>query len=100
MRVSKHGSERTRKRAGVPKKTVRRIVAVALEKGLTYDETTGSLRRYMDAIRLRDGTSNTIVKVYGTMTFVFKEDTLVTAFQVPSKYHRLIARLIRDRSEK
>lgn len=100
MRVSKHGSFRTRKRGGIPKRTVRKMVAVALERGLTYDQTTGSLRRYIDAIRLRDGTYETVVKVYGTMTFIFKENTLVTAFQTPSKYHKLVAKLIRERERR
>jgi hypothetical protein len=47
VKVTKHGTARTRQRCGINKKSVQRIAAIAFKKGLAMRDTTGSLNRYL-----------------------------------------------------
>lgn len=85
--VTNHGSERVRKRVGVPKKAVNRSVEHALTKGLAHKETTGRLHRYLT--KLYHLHQNEHVRVFNNHIYVFKQERLITTLPLPSHLHKI-----------
>ena len=83
--VTKHGSGRVRERMGVPKRAVEKMAMDALAKGKRHSDFSGSMRRYLDGVFLQYGTANNM-RVFSQHLFLFRDDTLITAWALPSKY--------------
>ena len=88
LRITKHGSDRTRERIGIPKKAVDRAAAIAFEKGLKHSDTCGGLKRYLDYLYFRgDGEANNM-RVYGDHIYMFHDTTLITVLSVPPEHRK------------
>ena len=89
MQITRHGDKRTRQRVGIPRQSVGRNVAAALEYGVSHDEATGHLRRYIAWLYNRyDGNGNNI-RVYNDKVYVFHDAYLITVLNLPHEYHRM-----------
>ena len=82
--VTKHGSERMRKRMGISKKSVDRIAAKAFHMGCRESEARGSLRKFMVRCNEHDGNSCYSV-IYGNFVYIFDGNRLVTVYAVPHR---------------
>lgn len=92
MHVTKHGHNRIRQRAGIPKRAVERMTKAALEKGISPTDTRGSLKKYLAFIYAKGNGRANNLKIYANKVFVFDGEVLVTILNLPPKYQRLVAR--------
>lgn len=84
-KLTKHGSNRIRKRVGLPKKAVARTAALALERGRPIEAFSGGMRRWLSA-RLTDEKSAALAVVYGEFVYLFAEDHLITTIPLPPEF--------------
>lgn len=91
MQVSHHGAQRVRERLGVPKRAVTRMAEKALAEGRQHSDFSGSFRRYLDATFFRYRTASNM-RVYAGHLFIFSKDTLITAWLLPPKFHKIAVR--------
>ena len=80
--VTNHGYKRLRERSS---KSIRQN-ELALERGLSHEDFSGSFRRYLDKIRLKENYYTKII-VYANKIFIYnKNEDLITVLNIPSKY--------------
>lgn len=71
----------------------KRLNQLAIERGISYENFSGSFRRYLDKIRLKYPYQNNQVLVYGNDIFLYNnKDVLITILKVPSKYQKYLRR--------
>lgn len=85
--VTKHGAQRVRERLGLPKKTVERLAARALEEGAPHNAFAGGIKRYLDKVFL-DHHNATNMRVLNGYLFLFNDQTLITCWALPPKYRK------------
>lgn len=73
-----------------------RLAQIAFTKGLTRCETTGSLRKYIDALYRYNGTANNI-RLYGDKVYIFCNKVLVTVLDTPKVYRNSVNKLMQKR---
>jgi len=96
VKVTSHGTARTRQRCGIKKKSVQRIAAIAFKKGISIKDTTGSLNRYLQYLYHYNETADNI-RIYGDKVYIFCGNVLVTVLNVPHKYKNRVNMLMRER---
>lgn len=82
--VTKHGAKRLKERCGVPKRAVQRNAQTAYEKGLSYENATGKLKKYIDS--KNESTQITDVRIWNGNVYVFFGEALLTVYPLPKKY--------------
>jgi len=97
MKISCHASDRIRERCGLPKRAVERNALLALQKGLTHKESTGSLKRYFDWLYLSYGCASNI-RLYGNHAYLFRRDALITVVPLPNAHKAAIQKALKRRS--
>ena len=84
--VTKHGEKRMKSRCGIPKRAARRNAQTAYEKGLTYEEAKGKLKKFIDT---KNGTTElTDVRIWNGNVYVFYGEALITVYPIPRKYSK------------
>lgn len=87
--ITNHGKKRIRERAGLKSKAAQANSDRAFNEGLDRKELSGSLRRYVDYwYHFND--ENAQIKIYNNMVYIFKKDILITMFQLPSRYTKIV----------
>jgi predicted HAD superfamily Cof-like phosphohydrolase len=92
VQVSHHAEQRIKDRIGVSKKIADKVAERALEKGITHSETTGRLRRLIDALYLKDRRANNI-RIYAEKIYLFADNTLITVINLPNKYKKILEKV-------
>lgn len=87
--ITRHAMKRCRGRLGVPKKAVQSLADAALVEGTARQDVTGHARRYMDQAYLSHRVADNI-RAYRGSLFLFRGDTLITAWPLPANVHRRI----------
>lgn len=87
--VTKHGEKRARKRAGLPRDAVENAALKAFKSGIKHSETSGSLKRYIDSLYLKERTANNI-RIWSEKVWIFSDDRLVTVLPLPPKFKRIV----------
>lgn len=90
--LTDHSEQRIKDRLGLSKKIADKNAQKALDKGLTHAETKGSLRRFIDAIYLREKKANNI-RIYNRKVYLFKDVVLITVLNLPNKYSSVADKL-------
>lgn len=85
--ITDHAKARIKERTSMSKKSVEKNVESAKINGIKREETSGSLRRYLDSIFFKKMTANNI-RIYCGMVYVFSGDVLITTFRLPEKYRK------------
>lgn len=88
--ISGHGEERMRKRLGLPRRAAQRTAEKALKDGATHGQFTGSFKRYLDSVFFSNPAINNL-RVHAGTLYLFANETLVTCWQVPTKYRSVRA---------
>lgn len=96
--VTKHAKKRIHQRLGIGKKASDRLAKEAFEKGLTRDDLTGLLRKYIDEIYLSYGTANNL-RVYNQKIFIFCDNRLVTVLPLNQNYYSL-EQIMKEKKQK
>lgn len=78
------------------KKAVKRVVRKAFEKGLTHEEATGKLSRYITSLYFKNTNADNI-RIYGDKVFIFSGTTLITVLNLPNSYRSLVQRCLERR---
>ena len=97
MNVTNHASKRIKERCGLPKKAVDRNAMIALEKGLTHKDCTGSLKKYVDYLILSHKKGANI-HLYGNHVYIFKSDILITVLQLPNSHKKTLKKVMDKRA--
>lgn len=96
VEVTKHATNRTKERIGLPKGSAEKNAQRALDLGVTHAETKGSLHRYLDGLYLRNPRGNN-VRIYHRYVYIFKDSRLITVLPLPRKYNEVADRLQKER---
>lgn len=91
MTITRHAIERGRERLRLSAHAISNLADRAYERGQQPSAFAGSFRRYLDGQSIKGGAH---VRVYGEQVYVFNADTraLITVFQVPNQFRRLLRR--------
>lgn len=89
MYVTSHAEDRMSERLNINKKAIKRQAELALERGKKHSDFSGSFCRYLDRVYLTERNANNM-RIYNNSVFLFHNDILITVFQVPSKYRKLL----------
>jgi len=98
-KVCKHGLKQCVKRLGLKKKAVKGLVEKAYEFGLGQKDFRGKFKRYLDKLYFSEGSANT-VKVYNQYLFFFYDDTLITAYRIPTHLQKYKPKEIKNELHK
>ncbi len=85
--LSIHAEHRMRKRFGLPRRATVRMADMALTAGTPRTDFSGRLRRYLDALFYEHG-ADTDMRIYSQHLFVFRGETLVTAWVLDAKFRK------------
>lgn len=83
--ITNHAKARIKERTSMSKRMVEKNVELAKRNGVSREETSGSLRRYIDSIFYKKKTANNI-RIYCGFVYVFSGEVLITAFELPQRY--------------
>lgn len=93
--ITRHGAARTKERIGISKKIAQKNAQKALDFGVTHEETSGPLRRYLDYLYFNGGIDN--ARIYHRYIYLFAGTTLITIFYLPKKYQAVADKLQKRR---
>lgn len=96
--LTKHAQKRVVQRCGVSKKTAKSVADRALDKGLRHMECNGELTKYLNGIYLSYQAANNL-RLYDNRVWIFKNQTLITVYNLPTKYKRATQKLLRRRCD-
>lgn len=85
--ITDHARARYKERMGMSKTQMKRDAELALKNGVRWDEVSGGLRRYIDGQHFGSKMLADI-RVYCGRVYAFKNETLITVFELPPKYRR------------
>ena len=88
--------KRIKERCGLPKKAVERSATLALQKGLSHKESTGSLKRYFDYLFLSHKKGSNI-RLYGNHVYIFTQNSLVTVLPLPNEHKKSLLKAFEKR---
>lgn len=80
--ITNHGKRRMSERNGVQKGCAKKIAKRAYQHGISHNEATNNLKRFMDKMFLSRKNVNKIM-FYGKSLYLFHFDVLVTTIIVP-----------------
>lgn len=85
VELTRHAVKRIRQRLGLPKKAVEKLANEAWANGHNQGEYSGAMRRYLDWVILhREEAHKATLRVHDRYLFVFRDDTLITAWLLPN----------------
>jgi hypothetical protein len=84
VKVTLHAKRRIRERLGVNKKSTVKSAVRALNDGISHNQLTGLLKKYIDKVYLKHRKANNI-KIYGDKIYLFSNNTLITVLHLPPK---------------
>ena len=87
--LTKHSIERGNERLSLKQRSLDKLAQKALEKGLKHKDFSGQLRKYIDGLYLKNKNANNI-RVYGENIFIFHQITLITVYQLPYQFKRIL----------
>lgn len=94
MYITRHATLRVRERLGIPKCAVERIVLKALSDGISYSETTGRLRSYLEWLYAQKQDANNI-RIKDHYVYLFCEELLITVLHLPPEYRKAADKIAR-----
>lgn len=87
MIITDHARARYKERTSIPKSRIEKDAEMAWKNGVRWDEVSGRLRRYIDSQHFESKILAEI-RIYCGRVYVFKNDRLITIYELPPKYRR------------
>lgn len=87
---TKHGKARISSRMNISKRRANSISKFAFSRGASHAETVGPLNLYINSLFLRYSydKSATSFKIYQDFIFIFKNNRVVTSWELPEEYKK------------
>ena len=85
--VSDHAYDRAKERLSLNKKAFLRLAESAFIKGVRHSDTKGSLNKHITKMWFKYRSANN-VRIYGENIFLFKDNSLVTVYQLPNNLRK------------
>ena len=98
MNMSNHATDRMSERCGLNKKSSERLSKLALENGISHNDTSGSLNRYLTKLFFYNKTANNI-KIYGEYVYIFCDEILITVIPLDNKYKKIVRNMKNTKGE-
>ena len=92
MTITLHAFDRAKERLSWDNEALKHTAAKAFVDGLTHSQAKGRLRKYVDGLWLQYKSANNI-KIYGEVVFFFRNETLITVYQLPNQFKKLFNKL-------
>lgn len=89
IEINEHAYERANERLSLTRESFTKLALKAYEVGINHADAKGRLRKYMDSLWFKYKKANNI-KIYGENIFFFKDNVLITVYQVPSDLKKLV----------
>jgi hypothetical protein len=90
--ITDHAYQRAKERLSISKKSLDRLALTAYEKGIKQSDTAGQLKKYLDKLWFEHKTANNI-RIYGEIIYLFCRNRLVTLFQIPPEFKKVLKHL-------
>jgi len=97
--VTEHGKFRVRKRVGIKKSVVNKLVSNAFNNGICHSNAIGSLKKYFYRL-YKSNTSANNIRMFNHYVWIFSNDILITVFPLPNKFKNVCDKLNNERKEK
>lgn len=92
--ITNHAYERGKERLSLNKKAIDRLTKKAYLEGIKHVEIKGKARKYIDNIHSQKKTIKQYIanniRIYGEVVFLFKNNTLITLYQLPNEFKKVI----------
>ncbi len=97
VNITHHGFKRGKQRAGLDARAMKNTAEKAWENGVRPSETTGRLKRYLDAQAINH---KCIPRIYGNQIYCFgKEAVVITVLHLPQEYRGAAASALKKRGK-
>lgn len=87
--ITTHAYQRAKERLSFSSGTLDRIAPKAFFGGIRHKDTKGKVNRYITKLWNNNKAINNI-RVYGEVIFLFNDNVLVTLYQIPNEFKRII----------
>lgn len=88
--LTDHAIQRARERLGLGKDSLSRMADKALRVGIRHAETNGGLKRYISGLWESGGERVNNARIFGEVIFLFADKTLITLYQLPLEFKRVL----------
>lgn len=92
MIKTKHSEKRIRKRMGINKKSISKLVDVAIEKGVSHSMAKGRLRKYFTYLYFKNKAASNI-RMYANYVWIYSNVSLITVFPIPKEHIKSVIKL-------
>lgn len=83
-----------KERCGFNKKAQGRMAQKAFDEGITHNQTTGRLNKWVTSLFFKNCNANNI-RLYGGFVYIFADDTLITVMGIPSNIKKNMEDMIK-----
>lgn len=94
--LTEHSKDRLKERCGLNKSSLERIANKAYDEGVSHNETSGRLNKWITSLYFQNETANN-VKLYGDKAYLFHGNTLITMIQIPNHLLCLVSKAKKKR---
>lgn len=85
--ITDHGYVRAKERLSMNRTSFKRLAEIGFINGVKHKDTKGNLRRYIDGIWFAHRNADN-VRIYGENIFLFRDNVLITVYQVPNNLRK------------
>lgn len=97
--ITKHSKKRCKERLGLSKGDTNKMAEKAIEFGINYRDTSGSLRRYMSYLYESHNKEANNIILYNREVYIFNNKKLITIFHVPNQYYSTCDKIQKRKKE-
>lgn len=90
--ITEHAYLRAKERLSLNHKSFYKLATKAYKKGIKHSDTKGSLNKYIASIWFKYKNASN-VRIFGENIFLFNKNVLITVYQVPNEFKRLINKI-------
>lgn len=83
IEITKHAFNRAKERYGLNKKSFKRLAEKAYDLGKRQNDLKGKLKKYVSYLAKE---YKSVPILYGSFLYFFKNDRLITTYQLPSEF--------------
>lgn len=91
VKITDHAFNRAKERLNWKRNVLEKESCKAYEFGIKHSDTKGSLNKYVTKLWFDYKTANNI-RIMGENIFLFKDDLLITIYQLPFKMRKYVKR--------
>lgn len=98
--LTDHAVQRARERLGLRRVSLDRLANKALREGIRHAETNGALKRYISGLWENGGEKINNARILGEVIFLFIDKTLITLYQLPLEFRKVLSHYKKVKYEK